>query len=241
MFITSVTTPTYCKHYLASIVPQEVVYCYFNCDKKGSSTKHDRQTGIILKSEGCSFRDVAKKAKLLVSRPTFCYTIKRQMANGENSDRKSSGRPKAWKNNVLELLESQVQLQAQLNTGGSKQVSLSTREDSELHVWVAVRKPKKNRRPWGTWKKVLWTDESSEIFDSSCKVFVWHQGLKEWFLRVWHRMSNIEKEGQSKKHHEPKQLPQHFVVPCKSHWYLSSWSGVHPTARYWPKHTSRLC
>ena len=84
------------------------------------------------------------------------------------------------------------QLQAQLNTGRSKEVSVSTVKRrlraAGLTGRVAVRKPllrwqnKKKRLAWvmkhhqwttENWKKVFWTDESKfEIFVSSRSVFV---------------------------------------------------------------------
>ena len=87
------------------------------------------------------------------------------------------------------------QLQAQLNTGQSKEVSVSTVKRrlraAGLTGRVAVRKPllrwqnKKKRLAWAmkhrqwtteNWKKVLWTDESKfEISGSSRKVFVCHR------------------------------------------------------------------
>ena len=54
------------KHYLDNIVLQEVVYCYHNGEKR-QITKKDRQTIITLKSEGLSFREIAKEAKVSVS------------------------------------------------------------------------------------------------------------------------------------------------------------------------------
>ena len=84
------------------------------------------------------------------------------------------------------------QLQAQLNTGRSKEVSVSTVKRrlraAGLTGGVVVRKPllrlqnNKKRLAWAmkhrhwtteNWKKVLWTDESKfEIFGSSRRVFV---------------------------------------------------------------------
>ena len=167
--------------------------------RKRQLTKEDRQTIITLKSVGLSFREIAKKAKVSVS--TVSYTIKRHLETGGNSDRKRSGRPKATTesedkflrvNSLRDRRLTGQQLQAQLNTGRSKQVSVSTVKRrlraAGLTGRVAVRKPllrwqnKKKRlawamkhRQWTTedWKKVLWTDESKfEIFGSSRRVFV---------------------------------------------------------------------
>ena len=101
--------------------------------RKRQLTKEDRQTIITLKSVGLSFREIAKKAKVSVS--TVSYTIKRHLETGGNSDRKRSGRPKATTESEDKFLRvnslpdrrlTGQQLQAQLNTGRSKQVSVST-------------------------------------------------------------------------------------------------------------------
>ncbi|MGH0159101.1 UNVERIFIED_CONTAM: hypothetical protein FKN15_068093 [Acipenser sinensis] len=101
--------------------------------RKRQLTKEDRQTIITLKSVGLSFREIAKKAKVSVS--TVSYTIKRHLETGGNSDRKRSGRPKATTesedkflrvNSLRDRRLTGQQLQAQLNTGRSKQVSVST-------------------------------------------------------------------------------------------------------------------
>ena len=132
---------------------------------------------------------------------TVSYTITRHLETGGNSDRKRSGRPKATTqsedkflrvNNLRDRRITGQQLQAQLNTGRSKEVSVSTVKrslrDAGLTGRVAGRKPlqrwqnKKKRLSWAmkhrqwtteNWKKVLWTDESKfEIFGSSHRVFV---------------------------------------------------------------------
>ena len=101
--------------------------------RKRQLTKEDRQTIITLKSVGLSFREIAKQAKVSVS--TVSYTIKRHLETGGNSDRKRSGRPKTTTQSedkflrVHSLLDRRLtgrQLQAQLNTGRSKEVSVST-------------------------------------------------------------------------------------------------------------------
>ena len=159
--------------------------------RKRQLTKEDRQTIITLKSVGLSLRENCKEAKASVS--TVSYTIKRHLETGGNSDRKRSGRPKATTqtedkflrvNNLCDRRLTGQQLQAQLNTGRSKEVLVSTvkrRLRAEgLTGRVAVRKQllrwqnKKKRiagamkhHQWTTenWKKVLWTDESKfEIF-----------------------------------------------------------------------------
>ena len=115
--------------------------------------------------------------------------------------RKRSGRPKATTqsednflrvNSLRDRRLTGQQLQAQLNTGRSKEVSVSTvkrrHRAAGLTGRVAVRKPllrwqnKKKRLAWAmkrrqwtteNWKKVLWTDESKfEIFGSSRRVCV---------------------------------------------------------------------
>ena len=114
---------------------------------------------------------------------------------------KRSGRPKATTQSkdkflrVNSLHDRQLtgqQLQAQLNTGRGKEVSVSTVKRrlraAGLTGRVAVRKPsqrwqnKKKRLAWAmkhrqwtteNWKKVSWTDESKfEIFVSLHRVFV---------------------------------------------------------------------
>ena len=101
--------------------------------RKRQLTKEDRQTIITLKSVGLSFTEIAKEAKVSVS--TVSYTITRHLETGGNSDRKRSGRPKATTQSedkflrVNSLCDRQItgqQLQAQLNTGRSKGVSVST-------------------------------------------------------------------------------------------------------------------
>ena len=88
---------------------------------------------ITLKSVSLSFREIAKESKVSVS--TVSYTIKRQLENGGNSDRKRSGRSKATTqsedkflrvNSLSDRRFTGQQLQAQLNTGRSKEVSVST-------------------------------------------------------------------------------------------------------------------
>ena len=131
---------------------------------------------------------------------TVSYTIKRYLETGGNSNRKRSGRPKATTqsedkflrvNSLRDRRLTGQQLQVQLNTGRSKEVSVSTVKrrlrDAGLTGRVAVRKPllrwqnKKKRLAWPMkhpeWttenlKKVLWIDESKfEIFGSSRRVF----------------------------------------------------------------------
>ena len=88
---------------------------------------------ITLKSVGLSFREIAKRTKVSVS--TVSYTIKRHLETGGNSDRKRSGRPKSTTQSEVKFLKvnslcdrwvTGQQLQAQLNTGQSKEVSVST-------------------------------------------------------------------------------------------------------------------
>ena len=152
-----------------------------------------------------------KEAKVLVS--TVSYTIKRHLETGGNSDRKRSGRPKAttggasWPRQASEDKFLRVNslrdrrltgqwLQAQLNTGRSKEVceekTLSCRFDRSSGSKKAIAKManKKKRLDWAmkhcqwtteNWKKVLWTNESKfEIFGSSRRVFV----RRRWFLGV---------------------------------------------------------
>ena len=136
---------------------------------------------------------------------TVSYTIKRHLETGGNSDRKRSGRPKATTqsedkflrvNSLCDRRLTGQHLQAQLNIGRSKEVSVSTVKRrlraAGLTGRVAVRKPllrwqnKKKRlarvmkhRQCTTknWKKVFWTDKSKfEIFGSSRRVFVHRPG-----------------------------------------------------------------
>ena len=98
--------------------------------RKRQLTKEDRQTIITLKSVRLSFREIAKESKESVSK--FSYTIKRHLETGGNSDRKRSGRPKATTQSEDKILRvnrlrdrrlTGQQLQAQHNTGRSKEVS----------------------------------------------------------------------------------------------------------------------
>ena len=97
--------------------------------RKRQSTKEDRQTIITLKSVGLSFGEIAKQAKVSVG-----TVLHHQKALG-NSDRKRSGRPKATTqsedkflrvNSLRDRRLTGQQLQVQLNTGRSKEVSVST-------------------------------------------------------------------------------------------------------------------
>uniref|UniRef100_A0A8C9VFS6 Transposase Tc1-like domain-containing protein n=1 Tax=Scleropages formosus TaxID=113540 RepID=A0A8C9VFS6_SCLFO len=126
---------------------------------------HRRSNGLTTYS--LSFREIAKKAKVLVS--TVSYTINKHLETGKNS-----GRPEAIRESqdkflkVNSLCDGQLtgqQLQAQLNTAAG------------LTSQVAVRKLAwaMEHCHWTTedWKKVLWTDESKfEMFGSSRRVFV---------------------------------------------------------------------
>ena len=95
--------------------------------------KEDRHTIITLKSVGLCFREIAKEAKVSVR--TVSYTIKRHLETGGNSDRKRSGRTKATRksedkflrvNSLCDRRLTGQQLQAQLNTGRSKEVSVES-------------------------------------------------------------------------------------------------------------------
>uniref|UniRef100_A0A3B4GVI0 Transposase Tc1-like domain-containing protein n=1 Tax=Pundamilia nyererei TaxID=303518 RepID=A0A3B4GVI0_9CICH len=111
------------------------------------------------------------KAKVMVSVSTISCTIKMQSETGDNSDRKRSGRPKAMTESKVKFLSinsfrdwqlTGQQLQAQLNSGRSKQPLL-----------IYQNKTKRLRC------KVLWTDESkSEIFGSSRRILVRRRGSK---------------------------------------------------------------
>lgn len=167
--------------------------------RKKQLTIEERQTIITLKNVGLSYREIAKKVKVSVS--TVFFTIKRHSETGGNSDRKRSGRPKATTKSedkflrVTSLRDRRLtgqQLQAQLNSGRSKQVSVSTVKRrlraAGLIGRVAARKPllrhqnKTKRLSWAMkhrhwttedWKKVLWSDESKfQIFGSSRRIFV---------------------------------------------------------------------
>ena len=92
----------------------------------------ERRTIITLKNVGLSYRDVAKKVKVSVS--TVSFTIKRRSETGGNSDRKRSGRPKSTTESEDKFLRfnsmrdrelTGQQLQAHINSGHSKQVSVS--------------------------------------------------------------------------------------------------------------------
>ena len=97
-------------------------------------TKEDRQTMITLKNVGLSFGEIAKHTKVSVS--TVSYTFKRYLETEGNSERKRSVRPKATTQSEDKFLRvnslhhdrrlTGQQLQAQLNTGRSKEVSVST-------------------------------------------------------------------------------------------------------------------
>ena len=80
------------------------------------------------------------------------------------------------------------QLQAQFNSGRSKQVSIST---VERRLQVAGLTGV-SARTTEDWKKVLWTDESKfEILCSSCRIFVHRRVGKGWLLNVCHHQSNM--------------------------------------------------
>uniref|UniRef100_A0A3B4FHN7 Transposase Tc1-like domain-containing protein n=1 Tax=Pundamilia nyererei TaxID=303518 RepID=A0A3B4FHN7_9CICH len=101
--------------------------------------------------------------------------VQRHTETGANSERKRSGRPKATTEPKDKFLcDTQLtgqQLQAQLNSGGSKQVSalLRCQNKTKRLCWAM------KHHHWTTevWKKVLRTDESKfEIFGSSRRIFV---------------------------------------------------------------------
>uniref|UniRef100_A0A0F8APK2 Transposable element Tc1 transposase n=1 Tax=Larimichthys crocea TaxID=215358 RepID=A0A0F8APK2_LARCR len=167
--------------------------------RKRQLTMDERQTIITLENVGLSYRGIAKKFKVSVN--TVFFTTKTHSQTGGNSDRKRSDRPKATTESEDKFLRvhslrdrrlTGQQLQAQLNSGHSKQVSVSTvkrRLRAEgLKGRVAARKPllrcqnetkrlswAMKHRHWTTedWKKELWTDESKfQIFGSSRRIFV---------------------------------------------------------------------
>uniref|UniRef100_A0A8C6PQ34 Transposase Tc1-like domain-containing protein n=1 Tax=Nothobranchius furzeri TaxID=105023 RepID=A0A8C6PQ34_NOTFU len=131
--------------------------------RKGQLTMEERQTIITLKNVGLSYTEIAKKNKVSVS--TVSFHIKRH--SGANSDRKRSGRPKATTasedkflrvNSLSDRRLTGQQLQAQLNSGRSKQVSVSTVNRrlgaAGLTGQVAARKPllrRQNKR-----KRLAW-------------------------------------------------------------------------------------
>lgn len=183
------------EHQVNSIVLQKAT----KMARKRQLTIEERQTIITLKNVGLSYREIAKKVKVSVS--TVFFTVKRHSETGGNSDRKRSGRPKATTesedkflrvNSLRDRRLTGQQLQAQLNSGHSTQVSVSTVKRrlraAGLTGRVAARKPLLRRqnktkrlawamkhRHWTTedWKKVLWTDESKfQIFGSSRRIFV---------------------------------------------------------------------
>uniref|UniRef100_A0A1A8U7Z7 Transposase IS30-like HTH domain-containing protein n=1 Tax=Nothobranchius furzeri TaxID=105023 RepID=A0A1A8U7Z7_NOTFU len=99
--------------------------------RKRQLTMEERQTIMTVKNVGISYREIAKKVNVLVS--TVSFTIKSH--SGANSDRKMPGTPKAATASEDKFLRANSfcdrqltgqQLQAQLNSGRSKQVSVST-------------------------------------------------------------------------------------------------------------------
>lgn len=118
----------------------------------------ERQTIVTLKNLGLSYREIASKVKVSVSSVSF--TIKRHSETGENFDRKRSGRPKATTKSEDEFLRANgrdrrltgQQLQAELNSGRKKQVSVST---VKRRVRVGARKPSVVRRLKSTKKKLV--------------------------------------------------------------------------------------
>ena len=122
---------------------------------------------------------------------TVSYTIKRHLETGGNSDRKRSGRPKATTQSEDKFLRvnswrdrrlTGQQLQAQLNTARSKEVSVSTVKRrlraAGLTGRVAVRKPllrwqnKKKRLAWAM-KHHQW-DYWKLVED-----------LMDWWIKIW--------------------------------------------------------
>uniref|UniRef100_A0A8C4RMC3 Transposase Tc1-like domain-containing protein n=1 Tax=Erpetoichthys calabaricus TaxID=27687 RepID=A0A8C4RMC3_ERPCA len=127
----------------------------------------DQRVGRTLTSNSGGTLKTALFLRMSVS--TVSYTIQRQLETGRNSCRKRSGRPKvttqledkflsltSWRDRYLTA----QQLQAQLNSGRKKHVSVSTAKRrfcaAGLTGRVAVRKPflKGQSRAW---KHRLWT------------------------------------------------------------------------------------
>uniref|UniRef100_A0A672IVI6 Transposase Tc1-like domain-containing protein n=1 Tax=Salarias fasciatus TaxID=181472 RepID=A0A672IVI6_SALFA len=135
----------------------------------------------------------AVEMRITVSVSTVSFTIKRKSETGANFDRKRSGRPKATTESEDKFLRVDRRLtgqllQAQLNSGRSKQVSVSTVKRklpaAGLTGRVAARKPllrrqnKTKRLAWAK-KHCRWTTEdwkkcvASTVKHGGGSVMVW--------------------------------------------------------------------
>uniref|UniRef100_A0A672IYI2 Transposase Tc1-like domain-containing protein n=1 Tax=Salarias fasciatus TaxID=181472 RepID=A0A672IYI2_SALFA len=120
----------------------------------------------------------AVETRITVAVSTVSFIIKRKSETGANFDRKRSGRPKATTESEDKFLRVDRRLtgqplQAQLNSGRSKQVSVSTVKRrlpaAGLTGRVAARKPLLRRQ--NKTKRLAWF----EIFGSSRRIFVRHR------------------------------------------------------------------
>uniref|UniRef100_A0AAY5K0X9 Paired domain-containing protein n=1 Tax=Esox lucius TaxID=8010 RepID=A0AAY5K0X9_ESOLU len=158
-----------------------------------------RQSILVLRNEGNSMREIAKKLK--ISFNAVCYSLHRTAQTGSNQNRMRSGRPRCTTEQEDKYIKvsslrnrclTGAQLAASLNSTRKTPVSMSTvkrrLQDAGLLGRVAKKKPylrlanKKKRLRWAKehrhwteedWKKVLWTDESKfEVFRSQRRTFV---------------------------------------------------------------------
>lgn len=148
--------------------------------KRKQLSLETRQSVHVLRSEGCSLRDIAKKLK--ISLKGVRYSLERQAATGSNQDRSRSGRPKctsAKEDKYLRVSSrnrrlTAPELAASLNQTREKPVSTNTvrrrLRTARVVGRVAKRKTKVGKledkvevihdEQWTTdnWTKVLWTD-----------------------------------------------------------------------------------
>ncbi|KAL7849234.1 hypothetical protein SRHO_G00208570 [Serrasalmus rhombeus] len=167
--------------------------------RKRELSSETRQSILVLRNEGYSMREIAKKLK--ISYNGVYYSLQRTAQTGSNQSRKRSGRPRCTTKQedkhirVSSLRNRRLtgpQLASSLNSTRKTPVSTSTVKrrlrDFGLQGRVAKKKPylrlanKRKRLRWAKehrhwteedWKKVLWTDESKfEVFGSQRRTFV---------------------------------------------------------------------
>ncbi|CAJ0600731.1 unnamed protein product [Cylicocyclus nassatus] len=167
--------------------------------RKREISSETRQFILVLRNEGYSMREIAKKLK--ISYNGVYYSLQRTAQTGSNQSRKRSGRPRCTTKQedkyirVSSLRNRRLtgpQLASSLNSIRKTPVSTSTVKrrlrDFGLQGRVAKKKPylrlanKRKRLRWAKehrhwteedWKKVLWTDESKfEVFGSQRRTFV---------------------------------------------------------------------
>lgn len=167
--------------------------------RKTELSSETRQSILVLRNEGYSMREIAKKLK--ISYNSVYYSLQRTAQTGSNQSRKRSGRPRCTTEQedkyirVSSLRNRRLtgpQLASSLNSTRKTPVSTSTVKrrlrDSGVTGRVAKKKPylrlanKRKRLRWAKehrhwteedWKKVLWTDESKfEVFGSQRRTFV---------------------------------------------------------------------